>query len=308
MREARERPAWLLPRFFVRYFRGMETTERWVLRGCVLTLDRPRVMGVLNLTPDSFSDGGALPDVDAAVVRGRALAAAGADLLDVGGESTRPGAAEVAAEDEVARVVPVVRALRAAVDLPLSIDTRKAAVAREALAAGAAAVNDVSGLADPEMAGVVARSGAGLVVMHMRGTPETMQELARYGDVVAEVAEELGASLRRAAAAGIPPERIVVDPGIGFAKTAEQNLALVAGAGSLARRLGRPVLLGPSRKAFLGMLLGGVPAAERDAGTVGACVAGLARGARLFRVHDVRAARHALDVAEAVLRIREEAA
>ena len=308
MREARERPAWLLPRFVVRYFRRMETTERWTLRGCVLTLDRPRVMGVLNLTPDSFSDGGALPDVDAAVARGRALAAAGADLLDVGGESTRPGGAEVTVEDELARVIPVLRALRAAVGLPLSVDTRKAAVAREALVVGAAAVNDVSGLADPEMAEVVARAGAGLVVMHMRGTPETMQELARYGDVVAEVAEELGASLRRAAAAGIAPGRIVVDPGIGFAKTAEQNLALVAGVGRLARRLGRPVLLGPSRKTFLGALLGGIPPAERDAGTVGACVAGLARGARLFRVHDVRSTRHALDVAEAVLRIREEAA
>jgi dihydropteroate synthase len=278
----------------------METSERWVLRGCVLPLDRPRVMGVLNPTPDSFSDGGALPDVAAAVARGRALAAAGADLLDVGGESTRPGAAEVEAAEEAARVVPVIRALRDAVSIPLSVDTRKAAVARAALEAGAAAVNDVSGLADPEMARVVAEAGAGLVLMHMRGTPATMQSLASYADVVGEVGDELAAALERAAAAGVPRERVVVDPGLGFAKTAEQSLALLAGVPRLLARLGRPLLLGPSRKSFLGPLLGGVPPAERDAGTAGACVAGLLGGARIFRVHDVRTARHALDVAWAV--------
>lgn len=280
---------------------------RWRIRDREFALDRPVVMGILNLTPDSFSDGGRFAGIDDVVRRAREMAAEGADLLDLGGESTRPGAAEVSADEEAARVVPVLRALRDALDLSLSVDTRKAAVAREALAAGAHVVNDVSGLADSGMAAAIAPSGAGLVLMHMRGTPATMQGLAEYDDVVDDVAAELAASLGRADAAGIARERVVLDPGIGFAKTAEQNLALLASVRRLEERLGRPVLLGPSRKAFIGALLGGVPAAERDAGTVGACVAGLARGARLFRVHDVRAARQALDVAWAVLRIPERA-
>jgi dihydropteroate synthase len=278
----------------------MDTTESWTLRGGVLTLERPRVMGVLNPTPDSFSDGGRRPDVAAAVARGRELAAAGADLLDVGGESTRPGAAPVGEDEEAARVVPVVRALCDALDVPVSVDTRRAAVAREALAAGASVVNDVSALGDPRMAAEVAASGAGLVLMHMRGTPETMRSLAAYADVVEEVGDELAAALARAAAAGVEPGRIVVDPGIGFAKTAAQSLALIAGLPRLRERLGRPVLLGPSRKSFLAPLVGDAPPAERDAGTAGACVAGYVRGARIFRVHDVRTARHALDVAHAV--------
>jgi dihydropteroate synthase len=264
-------------------------------------------MGILNVTPDSFSDGGRFLAFDDAVRQARRMAADGADLLDLGGESTRPGAPEVSADEEAARVVPVLRALRDAVDLPLSVDTRKAAVAAEALAAGAHVVNDVSALGDPGMADVVAPSGAGLVLMHMRGTPATMQSRTDYADVVEDVAAELVEPLARAEAAGIARGRIVLDPGIGFAKTAEQNLALIASLRRLEARLGRPVLLGPSRKAFIGALLGGVAAAERDAGTVGACVAGLARGARLFRVHDVRAARQALDVAWAVLRIPERA-
>ena len=284
-----------------------ETDAVWRIRGRVLALDRPAVMGILNLTPDSFSDGGRFFGFDDAVRRAREMAAEGADLIDLGGESTRPGSAEVSADEEAARVVPVLRALRDAVDLPLSVDTRKAAVAREALAAGADVVNDVSGLADPGMADAVAPSGAGLVLMHMRGTPATMRGLTDYADVVDDVAAELSVSLARADAAGIARERVVLDPGIGFAKTAEQNLALVASLRRLESRLGRPVLLGASRKAFIGVLLGGVPAAERDAGTVGACVAGLARGARLFRVHDVRSARQALDVAWAVLRLPERA-
>lgn len=279
----------------------------WRIRGRDLALDRPVVMGIVNLTPDSFSDGGQFLGFDDAVRRGREMAAQGADLIDLGGESTRPGSAEVSADEEAARVVPVLRALRGALDLPLSVDTRKAAVAREALAAGADVVNDVSGLADPGMADAVAPSGAGLVLMHMRGTPATMQGMTHYADVVDDVAAELDASLARADAAGIARERVVLDPGIGFAKTAEQNLVLIASLRRLESRLGRPVLLGPSRKAFIGALLGGVPAAERDAGTVGACVAGLARGARLFRVHDVRSARQALDVAWAVLRLPERA-
>jgi dihydropteroate synthase len=269
----------------------------------VVSLHRPVVMGILNVTPDSFSDGGRFFDPADAVAQARRMAAEGADLVDVGGESTRPGAPAVSVDEEAARVVPVIRAIRDALELPVSVDTRKAAVAARALAAGADVVNDVSGLADPEMAGVVASSGAGLVLMHMRGTPQTMQRLTDYGDVVDDVAAELADSLARADAAGIARERVVLDPGIGFAKTAEQNLELIASLQRLQARLGRPVLLGPSRKSFIGALLGGVPAEARDAGTVGACVAGLARGARLFRVHDVRAARQALDVAWAVLRL-----
>ncbi len=259
-------------------------------------------MGILNVTPDSFSDGGRFRYAGPALARAREMVAAGADLLDVGGESTRPGAAEVDAAEEMERVLPVIEAVRAELDVAVSVDTRKAEVARAALRAGAGTVNDVSALGDPAMAGVVAEAGAGLVLMHMRGTPATMQSHAVYGDVAAEVAAELAGPLERARAAGI--EKIALDPGIGFAKTAEQNLELIARLGVLGR-LGYPVLLGVSRKAFIGRLLGGIPADERDAGTAGACVAGLARGARIFRVHDVRTARHALDVAWSILRIEE---
>ena len=274
----------------------------WRLRDRTLSLDdRPLVVGVLNVTPDSFSDGGRFRDAGPALARARRMVAEGADLVDVGGESTRPGAAEVSVDEEVARVLPVVERLKAELAVPVSVDTRKAAVARVVLAAGADVINDVSALGDPAMAGVVAASEAGLVLMHMRGTPETMRGLTGYGDVAEDVARELAGPLARAVEAGVEEERIVVDPGVGFAKTAEQSVELIARLDVLAR-LGRPVLLGPSRKSFLASLLGGAPAEERDAGTVGACVAGLARGARIFRVHEVRAARHALDVADAILR------
>ncbi len=280
----------------------------WRLRGRTLDPDgRPLVMGIVNVTPDSFSDGGRFRDAGPALARARRLVEEGADLLDVGGESTRPGAEDVSVDEELARVLPVVEMIRAELGVPVSVDTRKAAVAREVLAAGADAVNDVSALGDPGMAAAVAETDAGLVLMHMRGTPATMQGLTRYRDVAEEVAEELSGPLERALAAGIAAERIVVDPGVGFAKTAEQNLELIARLGVLRARLGRPVLLGVSRKAFIGRLLGGAPAEARDAGTVGACVAGLARGARIFRVHEVRAAREALDVADAVLRAGEAA-
>jgi dihydropteroate synthase len=263
-------------------------------------------MGILNVTPDSFSDGGRFRALEPALARAREMAEAGAVLVDVGGESTRPGAGEVPAEEEMERVVPLVEAICREVGVPVSVDTRKAVVAREALAAGAEVVNDVSALGDPEMAGVVADAGAGLVLMHMRGTPEDMQTRTDYADVAEEVARELERPLGRAVAAGVAPGRIVLDPGLGFAKTAAQNLELVARLGVLAR-LGRPLLLGPSRKSFIGALLGGLPAEERDAGTAGFCVAGLARGARIFRVHDVRAVRHALEVAWAVLRLPVDA-
>jgi dihydropteroate synthase len=278
----------------------------WQIRGATLTLERPLLVGILNLTPDSFRDGGRFRQAEPALARARQLVADGAGMLDLGAESTRPGAHPVEPEEEAERLLPVLRRLKAELEVPLSVDTRHAAVARAALAEGAAVVNDVSALSDEAMAGVVATAGAGLVLMHMRGTPQTMQTRARYRDVVGEVGDELEPALERARAAGIPLERVVVDPGIGFAKTAEQNLELLAGVGALQRRLGRPVMLGPSRKAFIGALLGGAPPDQRDAGTLGACVAALCRGCRIFRVHEVRALRDALAVAVAV--VEQEAA
>lgn len=279
---------------------GPEPAAAWRLGGTRLVLDRPRVMGIVNVTPDSFSDGGRFRDPGPALAHARDLTAAGADLLDVGGESTRPGAEPVGVQEELDRVLPVVEALKREAGVPVSVDTRRAAVAREALAVGADAVNDVSALGDPEMAGVLAASECGVALMHMRGTPETMDGLARYGDVAQEVAAELAESLRRAEAAGIDPERVALDPGLGFAKTGEQSVELVARLGVLAA-LGRPLLLGPSRKRFLGALVGEAEPSRRDAATVGACLAGWVRGARIFRVHEVRAVRHALDVAAAIL-------
>jgi dihydropteroate synthase len=256
-------------------------------------------MGILNVTPDSFSDGGLYRSRDAALRRAEEMVREGAGMLDVGAESTRPGAVAVSAGQELERLLPVLEALRQAVPVPVSVDTRKAEVAREALAAGAELVNDISALDDPEMARVVAETGAGLVLMHMRGTPETMQLDPRYDDVVGEVGEELRVGLDRAVAAGIDPERIVVDPGIGFAKTGAHNLELLSRLSELGS-LGRPVLLGVSRKAFIGALLGGAGPTERAVGTAAACVVGLLQGARIFRVHDVRVVREALAVAEAI--------
>ncbi len=264
-----------------------------------LPLEKPLVMGILNVTPDSFSDGGAWAAPEEALRRAREMVAAGADLVDVGGESTRPGADPVTVKEEIARVTPVLRLLSAELEVPLSIDTRRAEVAEAALQCGALIVNDVSALDDARMAGVVAAAGAGLVLMHMRGTPATMQQLARYEDVTGEVVAELRPRLQRALDAGVEPEAIVVDPGIGFAKNAEQNLRLLAELPRLAA-LGRPVLLGVSRKAFLGALLGGLPPTERGVATAAACVAGLLAGARIFRVHDVLPVRQALTVAEAI--------
>jgi dihydropteroate synthase len=264
-----------------------------------LSLEQPLLMGILNVTPDSFSDGGQLSGPEAALRRAEAMLHDGADLLDLGGESTRPGAEPVTVDEELKRVIPVLRLLRSHLAVPLSIDTRRAEVASAALAEGADIVNDVSALEDPAMAGVVAGSGAGLVLMHMRGTPATMQDHAVYSDVVSEVTDELEGRLRTATSAGISADRIVVDPGIGFAKTAAHNLELIGRLTEL-ERLGRPVLLGVSRKAFLGALLGGAPPEERVHATAAACVVGLLAGARIFRVHDIRPVRQALTVAEAI--------
>lgn len=252
--------------------------------------DLPRfaVMGIVNVTPDSFSDGGRFADPGSAVDHALALADAGAAVLDVGGESTRPGAVAVPEAEELARVLPVIERLADRAGVPISVDTRKASVARAAIDAGAALVNDVSaGTADPAMLDVVAAGGAGYVAMHMRGTPQTMQDDPRYDDVVAEVADHLAARARAAVAAGIRADALLVDPGIGFGKTSEHNLALLAALPELARRAGAPVCVGASRKAFLGCLTGGLPAAEREEATLATTVWSFVMGARIVRVHDV---------------------
>ena len=277
----------------------------WQLRERRITLDRPFVFGIVNVTPDSFSDGGLFFGAQAAVEQAERLLDEGADGVDVGGESTRPhNAGPVPADEEAARVVPVVRLLRERRrDAVISVDTVKGAVARAALAAGADVVNDVSGLRlDPSLGSTCAEFGAGLVLMHSRGTVADMATYAhaRYASVVDEVVDELQAALARAAAAGVEPTRIVLDPGLGFAKRAEHSLAVLRGLPRLVA-LGRPVLAGASRKRFVGELSGVAEPAARVHGSVGAHVAALARGARLFRVHDVRAHREALDVAWAVL-------
>jgi dihydropteroate synthase len=266
-----------------------------------------QVMGVVNVTPDSFSDGGRFLDAEAAVAHGRRLAGEGADILDIGGESTRPGAEAVTAEVEIARVVPVIEALAAAGRAPLiSVDTSKRAVAEAALDAGAGYVNDVTAFrAEPELAGLVADRDVPCCLMHMRGTPRTMQEEPRYDDVVSEVKAELEERMAAAVAAGVAEERISVDPGIGFGKTLEHNLELLRRLGEIAA-LGRPVVIGTSRKSFLGKLTG----READArlpGTIATNVLAFERGASVFRVHDVAPVRDALVVAAATVAPRSNA-
>ena len=269
-------------------------------RSLRLELDRPRLMGVLNVTPDSFSDGGRFAAVDAALLQARRMAAEGADLIDVGGESTRPGAPPVGDQQELDRVLPVLEALRREIDTPLSIDTTKSAVAAAAIAAGAEFVNDISGLTfDPQMAGVVAAGGAGLFVMHTRGRPEAMQADTCYADVVGEVDAALRASVARALAAGVAVDRVAVDPGIGFGKDLAGNLELLRRLHELAA-IGRPILLGTSRKSFIGRVLGQAEPLARQAGTLATVALGVAAGARLFRVHEVGPAREAAQMAWAV--------
>jgi dihydropteroate synthase len=272
----------------------------WRVRGRDVPLSRPVVLGILNVTPDSFSDGGRWREPGPAVDRGLAMAAEGADLVDVGGESTRPGAEPVDADEEWARVGPVVEALAAA-GVGVTLDTTKAEVARRGLDAGAVAVNDVSGLRfEPEIADVCAGTGGGLVLMHMRGEPRTMQSDLVYEDLIGEVARFLAAQASLAGQRGVEPDRIAVDPGLGFGKSAEGSLELLARCDAFAA-LGYPVMVGPSRKSFIGRLLD-LPVEERLEGTIAACVSALFRGARLFRVHDVAPVRRALDLAEAVRR------
>jgi len=256
-------------------------------------------MGVVNVTPDSFSDGGLYLDRDAAVAHGLELAGAGAEILDVGGESTRPGAEPVGEAEELARVVPVVGEL-AARGFRVSVDTSKAAVAEAALDAGAAIVNDVTALrGDPEMASLCAKRGATVVLMHMLGEPRTMQDDPRYDDVVDDVKAFLAERLRAAVAAGIDEERVWLDPGVGFGKTGAHNMELLRRLGEL-RQLGRPLVVGTSRKSFIGRV-DGSPAGERLGGTIASSVLAAVEGAEVLRVHDVAELRQALAVAAAIL-------
>ena len=257
---------------------------------------RPIVMGILNVTPDSFSDGGRYVEVSAALERAREMVNEGADIIDVGGESTRPGADPVPLEEELERVIPVIEAIKAELDVPISVDTYKAPVAEEALKAGAVMVNDVSGMRfSQDMARVVARYGAYGVVMHMKGTPRDMQKAPFYHDVVGEVKAFFRERLDHLVAQGVDRKKVILDPGIGFGKRLEDNLALVRGIPSFLE-LGCPLLLGPSRKSFIGRVLD-LPVDERLEGTLAVVAIAVFLGATLVRVHDVLAARRAVDMA-----------
>ena len=265
-----------------------------------LAMDRPRIMGILNVTPDSFSDGGLFLKPEAAVMQAR-LMASGAEIIDIGGESTRPGAAEVSAADETARTVPVISALRAGgLEAAISIDTRKASVAGAALAAGATWVNDVTALRfDPDMAGLVARAGVPVILMHSNASPATMQDEPIYDDVLMDVFDALAGRVAHAEAAGIRRENIAVDPGIGFGKTLQHNLALLARL-SLFHALGLPVLLGASRKRFIGTIAAEDEAQRRMPGSLAVALWGVAQGVQMIRVHDVAETRQALSLWQAV--------
>ena len=278
---------------------------RW--HGGEVPLDRrPLVMGVLNVTPDSFSDGGEHFDPGAALDRALEMVEQGADILDVGGESSRPGADPVPEQEELRRILPVIEHLAPRVRVPVSVDTYKASVARRAVEAGAAVVNDISGLRmDPAMAPTVAELGCTVVVMHMRGTPRTMQTDTRYDDLMGEIFEALEGSVGAALEAGVPRERVWIDPGIGFGKSPEGNLVILRRLGEL-RSLGCPILVGASRKSFIGRALGIDDPKDRLEGSLAAAVLAVWNGARVVRVHDVRETRRAVDLAWAVARAQEE--
>jgi dihydropteroate synthase len=277
--------------------RAFDTAPYVLAEGVELKPGTVQIWGILNVTPDSFSDGGRFFDGARALAQAERMVAEGADVLDVGGESTRPGADPVGEEEELRRVVPIIERLRASLGVPVSVDTAKASVAREALRAGASIVNDVTGLSgDPEMASVVAEAGAGAVLMHMKGTPRTMQKAPRYDDLFGEVARALRRSVHRLERAGGGPA--LLDPGIGFGKTLAHNLGVIRGTRAFGA-LGRPVLHGPSRKSFLGALLD-LPVEDRLEGTAAAVAAGVLSGARAMRVHDVEAMGRVARVAAAL--------
>jgi dihydropteroate synthase len=269
-------------------------------RDRLLSLDRPLIMGVLNVTPDSFSDGGVYLDATAAIERALQMVEEGADLIDIGGESSRPGAEPIDEQEEQRRVLPVVEAVCERISVPVSVDTTKASVARRALSAGASMINDISALRfDSRMAAVVADSGAAVVLMHMQGTPKTMQAAPYYDDVVHDVQTFFKERLQAARAAGISEERIVLDPGIGFGKRPEDNLVLLGHVETFTE-LGRPILVGVSRKGFIGQILD-QPLDQRLMGTAAACATAILRGARLIRVHDVRPMRDLVLMLDAIM-------
>ena len=262
---------------------------------------RTHVMGVLNVTPDSFSDGGHFFQREEAIEQGLRMAADGADIIDVGGESTRPYSTRISKEEELERIIPVIQELKKEVKIPVSIDTLKAEVAREALRAGASMINDTSALrSDPEMTSVAAVAQVPVILMHMRGTPENMQEKPHYGNLIQEVIDFLSGSMERAVQMGIRREMIILDPGIGFGKTFDHNLEIIRELDRFTC-LGRPILLGSSRKAFIGRILG-KPALERDTGTMAAVAVGVMNGAHIVRVHDVKKAVETVKVVDAIKR------
>jgi dihydropteroate synthase len=269
--------------------------------------ERTLIMGILNVTPDSFSDGGQFLSLDAALAQAEQMIAEGADIVDVGGESTRPGGEPVSVEEEIKRVVPVIEALSSRTSTPISVDTTKSEVARAALEAGAAIVNDISALRfDFYVADAVARAGAGLVLMHSRGTPATMHRMPPVADIMEEVTSSLRASIHMAERRGVARESIVIDPGIGFGKTQEQNLELIAKLDQLSSVFPEyPLLVGPSRKSFIGRLLADdtgtpVPSSERLHGTMAVVAIAVLRGAHIVRVHDVKAAVETIRVSESI--------
>lgn len=270
-------------------------TNHWTLRTRDLTRQRlPLLMGILNTTPDSFSDGGQFHALDQAVARALQMEADGAGIIDIGGESTRPGAEPVTLEEELRRTIPVIRELSQKLKVPISIDTTKSEVARQALDAGAEIVNDISGLTfDPQMMDVCRDMDAGICLMHIQGTPQTMQQNPHYKDVVSEVSEFLQQQVDRCLMAGIAPERMCVDPGIGFGKTADHNLQLLKAIPRLQTELQRPVLIGHSRKRFLSKILGR-SVEDRESGTVGVSIALAQLGVDILRIHDVRSVHDAL--------------
>lgn len=264
--------------------------------------ERTYLMGVLNVTPDSFSDGGLFYDLKAAIAHARDLVEAGADVLDIGGQSTRPQAVEISLEEELDRVLPVIQAVRQETDLPISIDTTRATVARAAIAAGADIVNDISGATfDAEMLPTVADLGVPIILMHMRGTPQTMQQLTDYDDLIGDISRFLSDRIDAAIACGIDRSQIAIDPGIGFAKTIDQNLELLHRLAEF-RTLGCPLLVGPSRKRFLGHILNQPDPKARVWGTAAACCAAIVGTADLLRIHDVREIKQVCQVADAIFR------
>ena len=297
------RPPSLLPLCPLRFIFALMAIRQWKLARRSLPYGgRTLVMGVLNVTPDSFSDGGKFCSLDRAIAHAEQMIAEGADIIDVGGESTRPGSESVSEDEELCRVIPVIERVTGIASIPISIDTTKSAVARSALESGAEIVNDISGLRfDPLIADKAAKAKAGLVLMHSRGTPKKMQQLPPVDDIMTEVIDGLRKSVAIAEQHGVARDRTAIDPGIGFGKTAEQNIELITKLGQLAHEFADfPIMIGTSRKAFIGKLLDDAPADQRIHGTIATVVASILNGAHIVRVHDVKAAVEAVRVTDKI--------